>query len=193
VIDRETFRELLQPLVTMRRAKFDVADWTVYYRVLAEIPASLLEAAVIEAARAEQTFMEQPGELLAYAERVRQARLAASPWQPCDDCAALKGFIEITDSEGVKRLQPCACKQRHRAQLEASDIPLRALIGSPKARVDDAIDWHQVPARVDPRALPAPARRVLTDVKTIAREHTMPKAFTPQTDLDGQPLPERRR
>jgi hypothetical protein len=198
-IERAAFKKLLNPLCAMFRAQFDVAQWTVYFHALSDISATLLEEAIVLASRDTREFMPRPGELRAYAETARVAKLAATPWKPCGSCESLNGFIEITDDHGVKRLTKCGCQAAHRVVLEKAGIPSRPLIEAPVERHTDASAWDDVPD-IDPCRLPAP---IASQVKQIARAHDMrarlsresvEKAgrsvdLTPQTDLDGRPLP----
>lgn len=191
-MDRGEFIALLAPLVKMFDRTFDVADWTVYYQALADVPSGLLQAAVVQAARESRAFMPRAGELRALAEAARRARIAARPWSACEACSDLKGFIETIDDAGVTRLARCPCIARHDAQLAAEGLPTRALTESAEhAPESEAALWESIPTKqIDPRQLP-PA--VASEIKAIARQHRMPLPTTPQTDLEGRPLPEWRR
>jgi hypothetical protein len=184
VIDRNAFRELLRPLVTMFRATFGVGEWTVYYQALADVPDVLLQDAVVLASRDEaRAFMPRPGELRGYAEQARLARLAASPWAPCEACAPMRGFIERT-VDGVTRLAKCPCQAEHRDRLAAAGVPARSLAAGAVLDRSDEAAWAAVPEPFEPRRLPA---GVAADITRIARAHRMPRARV-QTDLDGRAI-----
>jgi hypothetical protein len=184
-IDRQAFRELLRPLCTMFRANFGVSEWTVYYQALSDVSAVLLQDAIVLASRDDsRSFMPRPGELRGYAETARLTRLAATPWQPCVQCAPFRGFIEVT-VDGVKRMGNCPCRAAHRSALEAQGVPPRPLVDAVAER-SDAEAWAQIAAAPDPRQLPP---GVAPKVKSIAGAHRMPSAGQSlQTDVDGEPL-----
>lgn len=198
-VDRETFRSILSPLCTMFRVSFDVAQWTVYYEALTDVSEVLLRSAVVLASRDGREFMPRPGELRAYAEQDRLARLAAQPWKPCIECLDAKGFVEVVDGNGVKRLAPCGCRAMYRQQLAAAGVPSRSLLEAPREEGDEGATWASG-SRPDPASLPPALQQ---QVRELATAHDMSRSFsresrhkrlqsadlTPQTDLEGRPLP----
>lgn len=124
---RQEFRVAIRPLLSIDRRSFDEGEWLVFFEALRDVPPQLLRQAVVAMAKQQRRFPFRPGDIRAAAETCRQQLLAADPWQPCSDCRELRGFVEITDAEGVQRMKPCDCRAAHSARLEAAGIPLRPL------------------------------------------------------------------
>lgn len=204
-IDRQAFKDLLQPLCHQFRASFDVSDWTVYYEALCDISERLLRAAVVLVSRADVEFMPRPGQLRAYAEQARQTALAADPWRPCASCADMRGWVEMVDGLGDRRLARCPCAQAHRADLADGGIPPDSLTPAPLVGDRDEGQTWTDPARRGPDPLQLPPA-LQAHVHTLAASHALDAQLsreslhkmrrsadlTPQTDLEGRPLPPRR-
>jgi len=126
--DRSEFRSTMRLLLAADKRTFDVAEWTVFFDSLRDIPAPLLKRAVLALARTPRKYPFRPGDVRAAAEDCRKQLLAADPWQPCSDCRDLNGFVEITDTQGVQRLQVCGCKKAYAARLTKDGIPLRPVL-----------------------------------------------------------------
>ncbi len=121
--ERRSFQSALQPLVSIERRTFDVAEWVLYYEALADIPHPLLVAAVASMVRETRRYPFRPSDIRAAAERERQAILAAHPHQPCVACRESCGFVEVVDPAGVRRMMRCDCFTRYLREIDAMGIP----------------------------------------------------------------------
>lgn len=108
-------------LFTFYRKKLDPHVVLVYARAVQAYSPPLVEAAVAHAMDT-RIFLPKPPELRADAETCRQALLKAHPHQPCETCADLPGWTEITDDAGVKRITRCACWLAWRDRLTGLGI-----------------------------------------------------------------------
>lgn len=125
---KQEFKNTIELLLAADRRTFDVAEWTVFFDALHDIPAPLLKRAVLTMARTQRRFPFRPGDIREAAERCRQELLKAEPWRPCGDCESLNGFIEITDDAGVKRLKKCDCIKSYNDRILGSGIPVQPLL-----------------------------------------------------------------
>lgn len=124
---RQEFRATMRPLLSIDRRTFDEGEWRVFFETLRDIPPTLLRQAVVLMARQQRQFPFRPGDIRAAAESCRQQLLAADPWRPCSDCRELKGFVEITDTQGVHRMQKCGCIAAYNERLAIAGVPVRPL------------------------------------------------------------------
>jgi hypothetical protein len=114
---RDVFAAMLEPLVLAMRAEFDGPTWAAYYRVLGDVPASVLSATVDAAMREPLEFFPKAGELRAKAERQRRMLLALRPHEACCECEDSKGWRRRL-VDGRLFSERCPCVKRHQAHLE---------------------------------------------------------------------------
>jgi hypothetical protein len=134
-VERRRLIQILTPLAVACRQELDAAQWRVYFAALEDISESLLESAVVALIKGDTAFLPRPGEIRKAAEGVRQALLAAHPYEPCEGCSASPGWTELV-VDGVKRLTRCGCRQAHLAKLERLGVGSAQLTLPPK-------DWTQ--------------------------------------------------
>ena len=135
-MERTDFVAILSPLVVTMRAQFDQPTWGAYYRALSDVPSSLLAAAVDRAVKSAR-FMPKPGELREWAEEARQKAIQALGAPGCAMCEDSKGFVSVTGSDGITRMERCGCFKRlqeKRAELAVGDQPL-AIAAAPESDV----------------------------------------------------------
>lgn len=113
---------LIAPIALACRTEMDEPTFRAYHRVLKDVPAVLLEAALDDAARSGLPY-GLPGApvLLTACERARRARVAMLPWSACEDCEHSPGLRSVLVG-GVKSAERCPCKAKHRARLEAMGL-----------------------------------------------------------------------
>ena len=148
----------LEPLAQALRTDIDAPTWTAYYRALRDVPASLLESVVEDYFRQPLVFFPKATEIRAACEKHRRAVLALNPYEGCVECEHSRGFRQVTSSSGQVTVEPCPCRGRHRARLEALGVAdaLVALPGEAEAQSE------QVYPTVE--QLPAPIRAQLERV-----------------------------
>jgi hypothetical protein len=134
-VERKRLIQILTPLAVACRQELDAAQWRVYYAALSDVSESVLASAVVTLIKGDTAFLPRPGEIRKAAEGVRQALLAAHPYEPCEGCSASPGWSEIL-VDGVKRLTRCGCRQAHIAKLEQLGVTSTPLALPPK-------DWTQ--------------------------------------------------
>lgn len=127
---------ILTPLVLALRADMDAPTFRAYHRALDDVPAPLLEAAVVAAMRLDSPFMPKPGELRALAEARRRELMAAHPYERCAACNHT-GTVRIKPANWEAGMPPlygkCKCWFTHQKRLEALGIgtePLALPAGS---------------------------------------------------------------
>lgn len=124
---RQEFRETMRLLLAADKRTFDVYEWEVFFEALRDVPPLLLKQTVLAMARSPRKYPFRPGDIRAAAEQRRKELIAADPWRPCSDCRELNGFVEITDTDGVTRLQKCGCHRDYQARMGGAGVPLRPL------------------------------------------------------------------
>jgi hypothetical protein len=120
-MDRPEFIAILTPLVLAMRAEFDDPTWGAYYRVLHDVPVTVLAATVDTLMREPLEFFPKAGELRAKAERHRRMLLATKPHAACVECEDSRGWRKVL-VEGALTVQRCPCVAAHQAQLEGMGL-----------------------------------------------------------------------
>ena len=142
-----TLDHLLARLVRMYRQPIDDATAADYRCELADVPIPLLEAAVTRAIRT-RTYLPNVAEVRADVEACRtSAQPTETRYEPCDRCAETPGWMEITDTAGVRRMQRCVCWQERR---QAQGLALTA--SKPTLEYDED---HEAPGLSSTRELAA--------------------------------------
>lgn len=157
-VERHEFVAAFEPLVLALRADFDKPSWTVYFRVMQKVPASLLEAAVEQYFADGITFLPTAPELLAACETARRRMLALHPYDGCAECEDQRGYRTVIGESGQKTVERCPCKARHLDKLARMGLgePLAALIGEVSRESEQVYPTRE--------QLPAPIRERLTEI-----------------------------
>lgn len=108
---------LLTPFALALRADVDDPTFRAYHRVLEDVPAALLEAALVtESRKPELRFLPTAPQLLGACELARRRILALHPWSACSECEDSPRFRPVL-VEGKAYVQKCPCVDRHRQRL----------------------------------------------------------------------------
>lgn len=118
----EEFKTVTLPLAVLLGAEWDAPTWKLYHRAVESIPLPLYVAAVAQAAETRTSRMPTAGAIRELAEGQRQAFLKAHPYDGCIDCEHSKGWREITDKRGDKRMERCPCWGRHQQKLAGMGV-----------------------------------------------------------------------
>lgn len=107
---------VLAPFALACRADMDEPTFKAYHRILADVPAVLLDSALEQLSKAGCRFLPSAPEMLIASEAVRRQQLAFHKWTPCVDCEDSCGWRERLVN-GVNRMERCPCIARHQAKL----------------------------------------------------------------------------
>lgn len=147
---------LLAPIVVAFRAEFDDPTFRAYHRVLKDVPAALLDAAVDELVQSGARFMPTAPELLTATERTRRRLLALHPYDGCAECEGHIGWREIVAGNGQPMVDRCPCKGRWQQRLTGIGLI------EPLAQLPGEAAHESEPVYPTVADLPAPLRRQLT-------------------------------
>jgi hypothetical protein len=114
------------------RADVDDPTFRAYHRVLADVPARLMQAAV-DAALQEPTlrFLPAAPDWKGRCEVQRRRLLALHPYEPCAKCNWI-GQVRISAVGMVPiRYGPCACRTAHESRMEALGLPSKPIAALP--------------------------------------------------------------
>ena len=129
----DEFKRVTMPLAVLLGAEWDAPTWKLYHRAVESVPLPLYVAAVAQAAETRTSKMPTAGAIRELAEGQRQAFLTAHPYDGCIDCEHSKGWREITDRRGDKRMERCPCFTRHQQRLEQMGVtPARVALALPE-------------------------------------------------------------
>lgn len=138
-LDRaEQMVTILTPLSVAARVVIDRAQWRVYEAALENVPPRLLAAAVDALLKSGSPWMPKPGEVLAEAERQRQAASAQMKFEPCESCSRTGWAPLLVD--GVTRVARCDCWKAHQQRLSEFGVGGKPL-ALPAGERDS--DWTQ--------------------------------------------------
>lgn len=123
------FEEKFTTLMTYfgRSLDEDLTEPMAYWAALKDVPLPLLMAACDRAVRTRK-FFPRVYELRQDAESLRADFLKAHPYQHCDECRDLHGWISVIDDKGVSRLKRCDCFGRYREALANRGITEKPLL-----------------------------------------------------------------
>lgn len=122
-----TFEILLATLFTAFRKDLDEPTAALYERGLDDVPLPLLSAAMSKAIKT-RVFLPAIAELRKDAETCRAEYLKAHPFEKCQACKDLAGWVITLDEKGVERVRRCDCFATYRAGLEALGITERPVL-----------------------------------------------------------------
>lgn len=128
--------KVLTTLAVSQRTELDGPTFRAYFRVLEDVPVSLLTTAAERWAKSGSPFFPKAGELRQFAEDARTALIAAHPFEPCANCSS-QGWTE-REIDGVKRMVRCRCWLLHRERLQALGAGSEPLaLPAPEAQTGD--------------------------------------------------------
>lgn len=118
---RVEFGVIIEPFRLAMRADLDAPTLAAYFRVLADVPAVLLEQAVAEYLRQPLEFFPKAPEMRAACELQRRRQLALVPYEGCVDCEGQKGWRDVK-VDGYTRMERCPCRGRYQEALSARGL-----------------------------------------------------------------------
>jgi hypothetical protein len=160
----EECTELLTPYAIAMRVQMDVPTFKAYAMVLNDVPAHLAAAGLEALVKAGARFMPSAPEVRTAAEKARRHELALQQWDGCADCEDQKGWREVTDGRGVKRLERCQCVSRHRALMHERGLleaiaPLPGEVARESEQVYPTLE--QIPEKVRAQLSAVAGQKVL--------------------------------